>query len=380
MSSTASKQESEVVASIDSAQTPPALTPSVKKGTGFFYLLMIALLVTVSVNTVYFWRELQATHIELTEFGAQIKDQRNQFVQTHQTLEGRIQQVNSQTDTSTTQLANIQLRLDQLDKSVGAHQQQLNELSANAREDWLLAEAEYLLKIASQKLMLESDAVNARILLASADQRVRQAASLTGESNANLFTLRNILSNHLLTLEQFTPVDKQGIYVRLSALADTIDNLPRTPGSSFSQDPAPESATPRQTNSAWLDRFWHEFTSVLGKLEDYIRIDSAKMPARPLVDANIIQLANMNLRLLLEQAQLSVMKADAALYQRSLSQAQKLLGDYYAESPQVDQMRRQLSELHQLNIAPKLPDINEAVEAIQQLIKRQQNNQTSVSE
>jgi uroporphyrin-III C-methyltransferase len=363
-----------------SVSSPKLSQSADQKSFGTVLLILLLILVTGAAS-VYMWREQSSSRLEITDISDKLRRQTDEVGQIKQGFENRLQQLQSQTDTSTNNLASLQLRLEQLHNNVETHQQLLKDLTSNAREDWLLAEVEYLVKMAQQKLQLESDSGNALTLLHNADQRVQQASSLRGELDTELFELRKQLSEQILTLEQFTPVDRQGIYLRLNAMAQSVEQLPRAPNSSFTASDSPPSQTTRNPldgEESWQSRIWREITQVFGKLEDYIRIDSVKTPAKPLLDANLIQLANMNLRLLLEQAQWGVMRANNVLYQQSLTQAQTLLQKYYVESPQTDQLIQQFGELQTLDVAPKLPDISNLVSTVQQRIKLPQNlsNQT----
>ena len=369
--------------------------PAARRSGVFLPLLLLVLCAALAAAGFYLWREHRARDVQLLELSQQVEQNRAQLAQLQQTLNDELEQRLAATES---QLADSRRQLEeqvqglrdgavQLQQRLDDHQQRLRELASNSRADWLLAEAEYLLKIANQRVLIEGDTRNAAALLQSADQLVQQAAA--GGTDAELFAVRKAIGRDRLALENITPVDREGIYLRLYALAQTLDDLPRVESSRFLEAPSkatptkatpakapPENAAPGAPAEAapvkegWGARIWRELREMAAALGSYIRIDDVKAPAKPLVDSYLVQVAGLNLRLLLEQAQLAVLKADGTVYKHSLEEAQKLLDTYYLASDPARQLRAQLAELAAVEVAPALPDISEAPRLLQDYLRR----------
>lgn len=296
-----------------------------------------------------------------------INETRQQLQQLQPQLQNRLEQQNSQ-------ISRLQDRVD-------GHQQRLTNLSTTSREDWLLAEAEYLLKLANQRVLLERLPTNAIALLEAADVIVKQVAG--GMGDAELFAVREALANELAALKGIEPVDKEGIYLRLNSLASSVDELPRVPGHSFEQpaqqaeeapQPQPQATEGNDGNLArvggWLQSAWDEVKGMAGMLDDYIKIEDATAPVKPLVDQYTAQVVGLNVRLLLEQAQVALLKEQPVAYRQSLEQAQALVDEYFIESSSARELRRSLEQLQEVDIAPQLPDISGSLKMLNNYIRQ----------
>lgn len=268
-----------------------------------------------------------------------------------------------------------QQQVDMLQKRIDGHQQRLLSLSTTSREDWMLAEAEYLLKLANQRVLLERTTENAVALLEAADQLVAQVSAGTGD--AELFAIRKAISRDLTALKLIKSVDKDGIYLELQALAERIDLLPRVPDHTFVNAVSSryEAMSAEGENkdavdssevggNSVLDRVWFELKGMAGTLNQYIKIEDAVAPAKPLVDQNFTEVAGLNVRLLLEQAQIALLKESPIIYSNSLNQAHELIGRYYIPSQQATEFQEAILKLNTVDVAPTLPDISKSLQLL----------------
>ena len=266
------------------------------------------------------------------------------------------------------QLGQFQRDQEQLRQQLEGQQKRLASLSTTSREDWLLAEAEYLLNIANQRVLMERTAENALALLRSADERLQQAGE--GSGDAEVFAIRKALSRDLAALEQIEPLDKEGLYLRLYALAEQVDELPRLQVEEFGAD-APAAVPPEDdAEPGWATRMWHGLRDLAGSLDRYLRIDDVEAPAKPLVDSYATRLAALNVRLLLEQAQLALLQEESTVYRHSLEKALELLQNYYIASEQNERLQAAVKELAELDVAPQLPDISESLTLLRDYLRQ----------
>ncbi|MDF5295470.1 uroporphyrinogen-III C-methyltransferase, partial [Vibrio parahaemolyticus] len=94
------------------------------------------------------------------------------------------------------------------------------DVNGRRPNDWLLAEADYLVKLAGRKLFLEHDVESATQLMESADQRI---AALNDPS---LVKLRKAMANDITKLRTIPLIDRDGLVLRLTALQQQVDKLP----------------------------------------------------------------------------------------------------------------------------------------------------------
>ena len=137
-----------------------------------------------------------------------------------QALEGRWQ---SQLDAGISALQGESSSQAQTVESLAAQlvdvRAELARFGANDRESWLLAEAEYLLRLANQRLIMAGDAASAQALLSSADNILREL------DDAGLHEVRGAVADDLAAVRAVPQVDVEGIYLRLSALVEQAGKL-----------------------------------------------------------------------------------------------------------------------------------------------------------
>lgn len=344
--------------------TPPS-PPQRKKGGGATALLLLVLLLAVAGGGFWLWQQLQRQAQQVQELQAQIAASDGQLAglqsQVQRQVGDQLAAAQSRAETQERewrqQLSAIQNQQGELRQQVEGQQQRLASLSTTSREDWLLAEAEYLLNIANQRVLMERTADNAAALLRSADERLQQVSEGTGDGE--IFAIRKALNLDLAALEKVVPVDKEGIYLRLYALAETVDDLPRLQLPEFATNSeAADASSDPAVEPGWGERIWRGLRNLAGSLDRYVRIEDVEAPAQPLVDGYATRLAALNVRLLLEQAQLALLQEEATVYRHSLEKAQTLLQNYYIDSEQNRQLRASLAELAAVEVAPELPDIS----------------------
>lgn len=376
-----------------STKEPTALADSSGRArTGVVAATVVAIAISAAMvgsGGYYMWQRLEQSQEQMQAELAALMQTNQQQQQALSALTGRLQQQRSEMqETIEAQLSTTRQQLQQqlqsrtqqqeaqlnrLQDRVDGHQQRLQSLSTTSREDWLLAEAEYLLKLANQRVLLERLPSNAIALLEAADAIIKQVAG--GLGDAELFAVREALAEELSALKLIDPVDKEGIYLQLNALARAIDNLPRVRGHTLAgptQEPEaiePETDQVAQAES-WWERLWAEVKDMAGILDEYIKIEPAEAPAQPLVDQYTSQAAVLNVRLLLEQAQVALLKEQPVAYRQSLQQAQSMLDEYFIESPQAREVRQSLQRLQAVEIAPPLPDISDSLKMLNGYIRQ----------
>lgn len=275
---------------------------------------------------------------------------------------------------ATGDLRKLASQIKEHEARLNGQQERLAGLTTTSREDWLLAEAEYLLKLANQRVLLERTPQNVVALLSRADQIIERVSA--GLGDRELFAIRKLLAEETTALKMVEPVDTQGIYLKLGALANTVNNLSALPAQQerFSHQAAkqePEeaplvqvSSTQTQVSETFIEEFKREMGSFFGFIRNAFSWYSEDELAAPIVSQQRLQLMQLNTRLLIEQAQISLLKEDPVSYQESLKAASTLAAQYYFESPARTALADELNRLAQKNIAPELPDISKSLKLL----------------
>ncbi len=224
------------------------------------------------------------------------------------------------------------------------------------RNDWLMAEAEYLVKLANIRLLLEKDVATATVALKSADARLAEVA------DPALLNVRKILSNDIQALVNTPTIDLAGLSVTLSALINNISNLPlQTP------DPKTHKLTQEEQTSASSDvkSIGDLPTAIWKDIKSLVIIRKHDKPLEPLLAPEQHFFLVQNLSLLLEQSRLALLNGNNVIYQERLTTTKKWINQYFDTEHNVTRnMLASIDELQKIDIDPPLPDISSTFSAI----------------
>ena len=225
------------------------------------------------------------------------------------------------------------------------------ELDAGGELD--LAEVDYLLRLANQRLVMAADASGAQALISSADNIVRAL------DDAALHAVRSALAADLAAVRAVPRIDVEGIYLRLSALAE------QSTGLVIFQLPNQEDL-PQQTvqEDDWQVRLQRGYEEAAAKLSDYIIIRRRDAPMEALMDPQWEGLVRQNLRMLLEQAQVALLSGNQQLYGESLGRARHWVAQFFeSDEAAAHAMDSELRELQDQTVAVELPDLSRSLRA-----------------
>ena len=262
-------------------------------------------------------------------------------------------------DAQSEQLARALATVAALEAQVAEQRLEMARYSANDRDAWLLAEAQYLLRLANQRLIMAGDAVAAEALLGSADNILKQL------DDVRLIEVRAAVAADLAAVRAMPRIDVEGIYLRLAALAEqagklVIFELPQ-------QQAQPEQA-PAQ---GWRERLHRGYEAALSKLSNYIIIRRRDVPMQALMDPQWEGLVRQNLRMLLEQAQVALLSGNEVLYRESLERAQHWVGEFFeSDEAAARAMSREIGQLAGITVAAGIPDISRSVLALDAMMKQ----------
>lgn len=249
--------------------------------------------------------------------------------------------------------------LQSIQEQLAAQQKELARFSASDRDGWLLAEAGHLLRLANQRLVMASDPVAAQALLSSADTVLRELDDPT------LLEVRAAVVADIAALRAVERVDIEGIYLRLAALIEQADKLVIFQLPEITPAPAPEGACD------WQGRLRQGYESALSKLADYIIIRRRDVPMQALMDPQMEKFVRLNLRMVLEQAQVAVLTANQMLYDMSLQSAQERVAQFHeSDTTAAKAISRELTRLAALTIQSPQPDISRSQRALDAAIEQ----------
>jgi len=333
---------------------PPSTAPSKPKAPPVIWplwLLLTLLLAAGSVAAVYFWLSLdkQSSRIDHAQTIESNIDQR--VSQLERVITRRIRSLEDAANTQSTLLTT-------LDKQALFNTKLLNQLHGSNRADWLLAETEYLLRLANQRLSIESDVRGAEVILVSADKVLAET------DDPGLLPVRKKLAEEILNLQAIPTIDIDGLYVKLEALISSLDQLnerhffDEQSSSASSSEAKLQSSDPDDR----LSVLWREIWSDLKRAVVVRRLDQ---PIEPLLTPEQSYYLKQNLRLMLEQASVALLDQKQDAFRHSLEKASQWIDQYFTDSEVHNQMLLQtIQQLSQTNITHTLPDISGSLQLL----------------
>ena len=238
--------------------------------------------------------------------------------------------------------------------------QSLSGLLGKSREDWRLAEAEHLLRLAMLRLSALQDVDSAIALVQGADDILR------AQNDPQAFAARGELIKVLEALRSLPQLDRSGLFLQLAALRGQAVQL---------QTLTPEYLVPAEapagTNNASDASRWEELWQQVSR---YVRIDlHADQDVRPQLAGQSLAQVRLTLVLALEQAQWGALNGEPEVYRQALAAAGDVLDSYFDRDNQaVQALRQRIGELAEQPVVAQLPKLDSALDVLQAYLKRRE--------
>ncbi len=287
---------------------------------------------------------------------AQVNDMLSDRKQTADTL----RMLNMQNGELKDAVDSLQQQNSALVQQAEATQQQLNSMEGQRPADWLIAEADYLVRMAGRKLWLENDVRTATLLLVNADKRLKSLA------DPSVLPVRAKLAEDIQTLQQMNPVSQSSVALALTGMLAQIDKLPLD---TFEKPVEADADSNELSESAddWkenLAKVWHSI------VDGFLTVKSLEGPVEPVMSLQAQFLVKEQLRLQLMHAQSAALKADPGLYEQSLLYAKTMLEEHYdVEKSQVTGFISALDNLVDTDISQPIPSQLVSQKPLEQLLE-----------
>jgi len=255
------------------------------------------------------------------------------------------------------QIKQLTLLQNDLSNSVEAFLAQ----SSHLRKDWLVGEAEYLVKLAANRLTLETDIKTAITALSSADARLLEAG------DPGLLLLRQEISNNIVKLQALPVIDVNGISIKISSIIQQIDYLPLV-------TPEPDNIKQKleleqtdsdtnNTNSKPAINWKSVTTKVVSDLLSLVRVRKHDQVIQPLLTPEQRFFLTQNLKLQLEQARTALLHQQQRTFRERLTKSIEWIKEYFDQSKSATQSAITiLTDLNKVNLTQRTPDLSYALQ------------------
>ena len=327
-------------------------TESHKKSRGFGWALFILILICAAFSgggyLAYYYLDQQFTQIarqqngQIAELSSSIEtlQRADQNVLNNQrNLQAAITSVVSETENQLLTLSD-----------------RISESEAEGKDDWTLAEAEYLLRIANQRLLTSGDKSSSIEMMQAADDIFRELAY------PELTPVRRQLADDLTRVQMADSLDVEGIFFELEALVQQVVNLQHIEPESLL---AAEVETDSSTDLG--RRLWSKIKSTLTR---YIRIDTNTGEPKYLLSEEQRVAQTLSVQLQIRQAQLAMLSNQQDVYSRALVAAANSIQQYYSGTAAASASQARLRELSEIRLQTGVLDISESIRALSSVVNQ----------
>ncbi|CAH8229719.1 uroporphyrinogen-III C-methyltransferase [Vibrio aestuarianus] len=350
-SASSSSPDKDAATNVDSSkvETSPPLTSSQptqneeKQGKRGVKLAAVAIVLSVIFSGGIAFQMQQKDAF----YQAEIAALKTQLTQTQRNVETELNQVKQDTIAKAAEATHkAEVSLAQQQKSIESLQLAVADIKGRRPNDWLLAEADYLVKLAGRKLFLEHDVVSATQLMESADQRI---AALNDPS---LVPLRKAMANDITKLKVIPLVDREGLVLRLTSLQQQVDALPLANAILPEAQQEPVAHVSENIND-WQNNL---LTSLKEFSENFITFRTRDGNVVPLLSPQQHFYLKENLKAKLETAIKAVYVEQQEIYTTALTTADKWSATFFNQNDNaVKQFNDTVLQLSKQNIQVEYP-------------------------
>lgn len=339
----------------------------------WFGIIMLLIIISVAGAGFYLFQQLRSQQADL---GGEVNKGDMQLIELSKQISGyqaQLAAIQSQLATVEADVAGkeshytktladfSQLHSEKLDATrneLNSAVQQVQRQLGKTRGDWLIADAEYLLSIANQRLYLMGDVNTTREALEAADQRLRESG------DAGAFKIREQIAKDITAIRNVAVADIVGMYASIQSLQDQVDTLtlflPYTGKTLTEPKPAQEPANKEGQNL--LD-------SALGQLEGVVTIRHTEHPIKEILTPEQAQFIREQLRVKLEMVKIALVQQNEQLYQSSLADAKKWIEQNFAKNTETSNFIAELDKFSAIKIRSHFPDISLSLKMLRDITK-----------
>ncbi len=253
-----------------------------------------------------------------------------------------------------------------LTKQLDELQQKVAVISGSDAKTWLLAQADFLVKLAGRKLWSDQDVTTAAALLKSAD------ASLADMNDPSLIGARRAITDDITTLSAVSQVDYDGMILKVNQLANQIDNLRLADNNDDDSPMDSDSDELSSSISEWrvnLQKSWQNF------MDSFITVRRRDETAVPLLAPNQDIYLRENIRSRLLVAAQAVPRHQEETWKQSLDNVSTWVRAYYdTDDATTKAFLDEVDKLSQQSITMTVPETLQSQALLEKLMQTRVRN------
>lgn len=323
-----------------------------------FLLVALVIVVVLGAGFLYLLQQQQAQKASVAELEHSIDNLIGVIEKRHQEQIERFKTVPAH------QHPQMEQGIEQNGRQLEKLQAQLYEVRnrvGKERGDWIVAEVEYLLRIAQHRLTLERDTHGALAALNAARKRLEL------QDNVKYAAVITQIGQDANTLSSLDLPDREAMASEITALAAGIDGMPFSnktePPQAEESKPSPDRSEGPVLDDSWK-AIWQKIWQDVSGLVTIRRDGEAE---RPMMVPQERYFLRQNLQLKLESARLALLSGNNTAWHDSLAESANWLRRYFDSNDlTVSTAINTLDRLARVELNPSLPDLSDSRQLLQQ--------------
>ena len=252
----------------------------------------------------------------------------------------------------------------ELGASIAHIQRQMNK----TRGDMMVADAEYLLSIANQKLQLVGDVKSVLAAMEAADQRLHDSG------DPAVFKVREALAEEINALKTFTPPDVVGISAKLLTVESKVKDLPLfLPHSDVTEAKPATTPKPGQQTA--------EPGNILDDLKGLVTVRHTDKPIKSILLPEEVEALRQVMLLKLEMTRAALLRNEEALFKSSIDSALAWLHEHFDHDAAITQgVAEEIQSLKEITLSVNYPNIGKSLSLLRNIEKLRLESEKSGAE
>lgn len=306
-------------------------------------------------------QRLDAQDATINALQSDITDLENALVETRQENVSQIQEQAATIDRLQNELVSTRLRI--------------TSNNPGASQEWLLAEAASLLRLAQQHLVVAKSVRTAQALFIAADDVLKQI------DDPAIFSVREILAGELAAIRSVTEVDVQDIYLRLGAVAGQVRQLQVDNDLAIQIEAGEPVSLAAENTVAEEGMIAGLFSNLRATLDNYFVVRRRDVPIEPLMTPGQESALMQSVLLQIEQGRSALLQEEQEIYAASLGRARDLVEQFFSGAPGVKaDVLSTLDTLMERRIVTEPPPLTRTRAALEQILVVRDSQPVSAGE
>lgn len=346
-------------------------TAAHRSRSGFWFgIIIVLIIISLAGAGFYLFTQLRDRQEDLGgevkgQMSKQIADYQEQLVAIQNQLAALETNIGNKDSHFTKTLADFSAlhneKLENAKKELNESIQRLQRQLGKTRGDWLVADAEYLLSVANERLNLIGDINTTREALEAADQRLRESG------DTGVLKVREQIAKDLATLRTLQAPDIVGIYAAIQSQETQVDKL--TLILPYLGKPLDNSLEKHAKQPSDESEDSGLIESAMSQLEGIVTIKHTDQVVTEILTPEQADFIREQLRVKLELSKIALVERNEAIFKSGVADAIQWIAQHFAQNSASMAMTSELNRLAAMPIHSQFPDIGQSVKLLRDIAK-----------